>query len=382
VTKKLFYEDSHIKEFDAKVISCLQNGDKYEIELDETAFFPEGGGQSADTGTLDDIAVTYTHSKGDAVLHVTEAPIAVGTEVHGKIDWQKRFSNMQNHSAEHIVSGLVYKRYGFNNVGFHMGEDGVIVDFDGYIPPEELKEIEREANRIITENRAVIAFFPEPKELSSIKYRSKLELTENIRLVIIEGCDVCACCAPHVKHTGEIGVLKIFESIRRKNGIRLRMLAGSDAFEDYCKRAESAAEISAMLSVPQDNITDAVRKLESEKAALSYELGGLRRELIKYKVENLKRIDGNLLFFEPSFNGDDAKFLVNGALPYCGKICAVFFGTETDGYKYCMASENVNLRDKAKEINTALSGRGGGKPEMISGTVNAARDEIEKYFEV
>jgi alanyl-tRNA synthetase len=160
------------------------------------------------------------------------------------------------------------------------------------------------------------------------------------------------------------------------------MLAGSDAFEDYCKRAESAAEISAMLSVPQDNITDAVRKLESEKAALSYELGGLRRELIKYKVENLKRIDGNLLFFEPSFNGDDAKFLVNGALPYCGKICAVFFGTETDGYKYCMASENVNLRDKAKEINTALSGRGGGKPEMISGTVNAARDEIEKYFEV
>ncbi|MGM9521413.1 MAG: alanyl-tRNA editing protein [Oscillospiraceae bacterium] len=380
MTEKLFYKDSHMRSFDAAVISCCMVGDTYETELDRTAFFPEGGGQSADTGVLGGVKVLYTFNDGERIVHRTEGPLEPGARVTGDIDWSKRFKNMQKHTAEHILSGLVHGRFGYNNVGFHMGDDGVILDFDGYISPEELSEIEWEANKIVMENHPVRAYFPDEGELKNIKYRSKLELTKDVRIVEIAGCDVCACCAPHVSNTGEIGSIKIFESLRRKGGVRLRMLSGMDAYEDYCRKASSAAKISALLSAPQNGITEAVKHTIEQRDELSYALGGLKRELIALRTDRILPCEGNMVFFEPSFSPEELRLLVNSALPKCGGICAGFSGSDGVGYKYVMASSSCDLRAMSREINSAIAGRGGGKPEMISGSAAADEETIRKFF--
>lgn len=379
MTRKLYYEDSHIREFDATVRSCVERDGAFEIVLGKTAFFPEGGGNPADVGVLGGVNVLHTFERGDEVVHRCDWALETGASVHGEIDWEKRFSNMQNHTAEHIVSGIVHRRHGYSNVGFHMGAEGVIVDFDGFVDDMELSDIEREANEVVWRNAAVTGSFPAPEELPHLEYRSKLELTENVRLVTIEGVDVCACCAPHVKRTGEIGVIKIFESIRRKNGVRIRMLAGDRAYEDLARRAKSVSEISALLSAKQDGVSGAVQRLLSEREALSYKLGGIKRQMIEMRVAGMDKTDGNALFFEPDLDMKELQLLANAALDKCA-VAAAFSGDDESGYRYVLASKRVDLRAKVKEMNAALNGRGGGKPELVSGSVRAERKEIEGYW--
>ncbi len=379
MTRKLYYEDSHIREFDAAVTLCEKRGGDFEIVLDKTAFFPEGGGNPADTGTLNGVPVLYTFERGSEVIHRCPEPLEPGAAVHGRIDWEKRFSNMQNHTAEHIVSGIVHRRHGYANVGFHMGAEGVIVDFDGYIIEAELSDIEREANEVVWRNVPVTESFPGPEELPRLEYRSKLELTENVRLVTIEGVDVCACCAPHVRRTGEIGPIKIFESIRRKNGVRIRMLAGERAYEDYAKRAGAVAQISALLSAPQDEAAQAVERLLRERDELNYKLGGLKRRIIEMLVRNMDKSDEPAVFFEPDFDMKELQLLANAALER-RPLAACFSGDDGAGWKYVLASHNTDLRPLVKEMNLALRGRGGGRAELVSGTVKAARAEIEAYW--
>ena len=379
MTRKLYYEDAHIRAFDAAVLSCGEREGVFEVILDKTAFFPEGGGNPADTGTLGNARVLHTLERGSQVVHRCDAPLEPGTAVHGEIDWEKRFSHMQNHTAEHIVSGLVHRRHGYDNVGFHMGAEGVIVDFDGFVDDGELADIEREANEAVWRDVPVTQSFPAPEELPGLSYRSKLALTENVRLVTIEGVDVCACCAPHVKRTGEIGVIKIFESIRRKNGVRIRMLAGERAYEDYRKRAGSAAAVSALLSVPQDDVAAAVRRLLDERESLAYKLGGLKRKMIRLEVDIIKETPGNLVFFEEDLDVKELQLLANAAREKCA-VAAAFSGDDGTGYRYVLAAGNTDLRPVVKAMNEALQGRGGGRPELVTGTVRASRAEIEKYF--
>ncbi len=379
MTRRLYYEDSHIREFDAVVVSCEEREGAFEVVLDKTAFFPEGGGNPADTGTLGKVNVLYTFERGDEVVHRCDGPLEAGETVHGKIDWEKRFSNMQNHTAEHILSGIVHRRHGYANVGFHMGEEGVIVDFDGFVDEIELSDIEREANEVVWRNMPVTQSFPAPEDLPHLEYRSKLDLTENVRLVTIEGVDVCACCAPHVKRTGEIGVVKIFESIRRKNGVRVRMLAGDRAYEDFVKRGDSVSQISALLSAKPDEVTPAVERLLAERDALQYKLGGLKRRIIRDKVDIMQETPGNLFFFEPDFDMKELQLLATAAREKCA-VAAAFSGDDEAGWKYVLASQTVDLREKAKAMNAALNGRGGGKPELVTGSVKADRETIERYW--
>ena len=379
MTRKLYYEDSHIKEFDAVVRSCAERDGAFEIVLDKTAFFPEGGGNPADTGTIGDVNVLYTFERGDEVIHKCSGPLMPGSSVHGQIDWEKRFSNMQNHTAEHIVSGLVHRRHGFDNVGFHMGAEGIVVDFDGFVDDQELSDIEREANEAVWRNVPVTTSYPAPEELPGLVYRSKLDLTENVRLVTIEGVDVCACCAPHVKRTGEIGAIKICEAVRRKSGVRIRMLAGDRAYEDYRRRAASAAAISALLSAPQDDMAPAVERLLAERDALAYKLGGLKRKMIRQEVDIIEKAEGDLLFFEPELDGKELQLLANAAAEKCA-VAAAFSGDNGAGYRYVLASQKTDLRPVVRDMNAALQGRGGGRPELVTGTVKAAREEIERYW--
>lgn len=380
MTEKLYYADSHMKGFTANVMFCEYDGKHWCVELDRTAFFPEGGGQAADSGYIGDVKVFDVQEKDGKILHYTECELAQGPYVCS-IDWEQRFRRMQNHSGEHIVSGLINKRFGYDNVGFHLAEDYVTLDFNGELSAEDIAEIELSANKAVWENVRIFAEFPAPEVLDTLNYRSKLELTEDVRIVTVEGYDVCACCAPHVSRTGEIGVIKITDSMKHRGGVRLTMLCGIDAYKDYARKQEAAAEISALLSAKRDDIAPAVKKFYNDLQNEKYQSAELKKTILKAEGEKLTDIEGNYCFFYPAtFDINSLRILVNEAMKHCNGIAAAFSGSDGAGYNYVMGSAHVDLRVKSKEINAAISGRGGGSPEMIQGSSKALRTDIENYF--
>ena len=223
-TRRLYYEDVYKKEFTAKVLECREAKKGFHIILNESAFYPEGGGQPYDLGILNDVEVLEVHEKDGEIIHYTKEAIEAGSDVTGKIDWHRRFDLMQQHSGEHIVSGLVHEAYGYDNVGFHMSSDVITVDLSGVLSEAQLAEIEVETNRKIWENSEVEITYPSREELDKLDYRSKKELTGQVRLVRFPGSDLCACCGTHVTHTGEIGAVKILTVENFHEGIRLTMI--------------------------------------------------------------------------------------------------------------------------------------------------------------
>ena len=379
-TIKLYDADSHLYDFDASVISCEKTDKGFAIVLDKTAFFPEGGGQPADEGTLNGIAVTDVQIKDGIITHTTAEEIPAGSAVKGAIDSEIRFRRMQNHSGEHIVSGLIHKLFGYNNVGFHMGSEDVTLDLDGVLTREDLDKIEMLANRAVYENVNVRAEYSSPEILKDLDYRSKLDLTENVRIVTIEGYDVCACCAPHVNKTGEIGIIKLLDFLKYKGGVRIHMLCGFDALEDYNRRYKNVAAISAKLSAKQAEVYEAVERLSAELSAEKQAAGELKRQLVAMRIAALEPTDGNMVLVEKDMDMLNLRNLENEAVQLCGGICAAFSGSDENGYNYIIASKNVPLRAEAKAINAALNGRGGGKDEMIQGSAKASEAEIRAYF--
>lgn len=380
MTEKLYYKDSHIHEFEANVLACREENGYYYVELDKTAFFPEGGGQSGDTGTINSLRVTDTQEYGDHIFHILLSPLTVGETVFCSLDWMNRFRRMQHHSGEHIISGLIHKKYGYDNVGFHLGEDAVTMDFNGELTQKELDEIEIQANEAIYKNIQITTRFPKPSYLKHLSYRSKLDLTENVRLVSIPGYDLCACCAPHVKRTGEIGIIKLLDTMRHRGGIRIRMKAGYDAFDDYRVKTSNVTAISVALSSPQDQTASAVERICGNLSEIKLENSKLRREILALKISTLKPTNGNICLFEDDLDTHLMRELVNAGVLLCSRACAVFAGNDKTGYKYVIGSKNLNLRDCTNEINCAVSGRGGGSSDMIQGSSNALRADIEKFF--
>ena len=377
-TVKLYYENAYTRTFDARVLSCETAKNGFAVVLDRTAFFPEGGGQSADTGVLGGVRVVDAHEKEGAVIHYTDGPLPVGGTVQGRIDWAERFRKMQNHSGEHIVSGLVHARYGFNNVGFHLGAGGCTIDFDGELSREQLDGIEDAANAAVWENRTVTARFPGPEELKTLEYRSKLDLTENVRIVEIEGIDRCACCAPHVARTGEIGLIKLLDAMRHRGGVRIWLKAGADAAADYRARYTDTAAISGLLNLPQDQLVPGLEKLLAQRDELKYELTALRRKAVEEQAAALEPTEGNLVLFT---EGEDAerRLLANAGMEKCGGVCAVFSGQD-GAWQFVMGSRTRDMRAFAREIREPLSARGGGQETMISGRSTALRETLEAYF--
>lgn len=380
MTKKLFYEDSHLQEFDAKVLSCEERKSGYAIVLDQTAFFPEGGGQAGDTGYLNGVAVIDTHEKEDVVYHYTEEAIAPGTQVHGKLNYQERFSRMQQHSGEHIISGLINRYFGYNNVGFHLGNDVVTMDFDGVLTQEDLKKIEWEANEAVASNLPIQESYPSKEELPNLQYRSKIEIEGQVRLITIPGYDVCACCAPHVKYTGEIGLIKIIGMIHYKGGCRVSMLCGFRALLDYRKKEENNAKISNLLSAKVYETAAAVEKLQGEQQKLKEKNQVYLERYLKEKLNQWESGKNPVLLFTEEGDMNVIRRVIQEKLERCGGICGAFVGEDVQGYHYILASEEANLRDFSKEMNQALNGKGGGKPQMVQGSVSASREQIEEWF--
>lgn len=380
MTKKLFYQDSHLTEFEAVVLSCELEKDAYQVVLDQTAFFPEGGGQYADTGWLDETEVLDVHEKQDVIYHKTTAPLEVGKTVKGKIRWEERFEKMQQHSGEHIVSGIVHERFGYDNVGFHLGSDYCTMDFNGPLTQEELKEVELAANRAVFENLKIQVTYPAKEELAQMEYRSKIEIDGQVRIVTVPGYDVCACCAPHVNQTGEIGLIKLVNMVNYKGGERITMLCGFRAFRDYDKKDANGKEISRLLCAKELEIAEAVEHLKEEQGSLKGKVASMQQRMMQYRAAEITVDQEMTLVFDSELTGNGPRELMNLLLEKGARICTVFAGDDQNGYRYVMGSQTEDVRPIAKKMNDAFAGRGGGKPAMVQGTVNASEEEIRALF--
>lgn len=458
MTEKLFYKDSHMLRFTAAVLECVRmetvhpkesgcmsavtkeegcpaesgsapgvsRAERYQIVLDRTAFFPEGGGQYADTGWIQIMSDTMAPEKNlygqrsgqllecasgeqsvrisesapelsegretrirvldvkerdGKIFHMTDRPLPAGSIVSGEIDWTERFMKMQQHTGEHIVSGLVHARFGYDNVGFHLGSADCTMDFNGEITREELHEIELRANEAVAENLDILVSYPSKEELAGLEYRSKIEIEGQVRIVTIPGFDVCACCAPHVEKTGEIGVIKLTNVQRYKGGVRVTMLCGFRALADYDRKSASVRRISGALCAKEDEVAEAVEHLKEECAQLKARLAEQQREMLRFKARESDGQGAAVCLFEFGLEGDGPRLLMNLVLERGHELCAVFCGDDRDGYRYVIGSRSVDLRKMVKELNAAFSGRGGGKPEMVQGSLKGTKTELRAWMQ-
>ena len=380
MTIKLYDNDSYATEFDAVVIACKKTDKGYRTELDRTLFFPEEGGQCADKGKIDGVDIFHVELIGDTIYHYSDTAFKPGASVHGVIDFDLRFRNMQNHTGEHIICGIAHRLFGYDNVGFHLGADYVTMDLSGELTYDDLRRIEELANKAVAANMPVTAGYPSAEELRDLDYRAKLDITENVRIVTIGDVDCCACCAPHVAHTGEIGVIKILDAIRYKGGMRLNILCGHLAVEDYQARYMRNVEISGLLSAKQQDIVSAVQKLLDDNNSLKQQLADKNRQISAIVADSVQPSPGNICICHSMLTPDMLRIVANEAVSKAGGILTVLCGNDEDGYKYVMAVNSGDITPYVKNANAALNGRGGGKGNMAQGSFGARLDEIKKYF--
>ena len=380
MTEQIYYTNPCCKSFDAIVLSCESHDkDSWEVVLNRTAFYPEGGGQPGDIGTINGIPVTDTHIKNDTIVHYMLQPLEVGTEVHGEIDWEYRFDLMQNHSGEHIVSGIIHADNHANNVGFHMGTDTITVDVDQPVTVEKLREYEMLANIAVWKNIATEITYPDAETLKTLQYRSKKELSGDVRIVTFPGYDTCACCALHVQHTGEIGLIKLISVQKHKSGSRIEMLCGRRAMEYVNTIEQQNHKISVALSAKPFETANAVTRLKEETAQITMQFNDMESAVFEQKAADLAH-QGNVLLFENNLTPFRVRKLAAAVMETCDGRCAVFSGDDEHGYKYTIGEKNGDVRTLVKEVNNHLNGRGGGKPFLAQGSVAATQHEIELFF--
>ncbi len=390
-TKKLYDYDAYATDFEACVISCeeIKVADKsgvenilYEIILDQTLFFPEEGGQTPDKGFLDEIEVVDVQIRKDVIKHFITRPVEVGTNVKGTIDWQHRFFNMQQHSGEHLFSGLAHRKYGLRNVGFHLSNQIVTMDFDKALTEEQLKEMEWEINQAIVANVEIKTGYPSKEGLAVLEYRSKIEIDGAVRIVEIPGYDICACCAPHVHRTGEIGMFKIQNVQNYKGGMRISFLCGFRALEEYRKKSEIISELSGMLTTNQDNVVDHVSKLKTQVQSLKTQLSNAKQTLMESKIAEIPADQKNVFLFERDIDTPVMRTVVNKLVESHDGICGIFVGDDENGYNFIVGSKTIDCREIATKLREELNARGGGKAPMIQGSVEAAKDSIARTLEI
>ena len=378
-TRKLYYEDCHLSGFSAQVLSCERGEKGWEVTLDATAFYPEGGGQACDLGVLGGAAVLDVQERGETVVHLCDGALAVGERVEGKIDYARRFTLMQQHSGEHILSGIIHRRYGYHNTGFHMGSELITVDFDGVIPAEDLPQIEAEANRAVWENLPIRCWYPEPEELPGVFYRTKKALPWPVRIVEIPGYDSCACCGVHVANTGQIGLVKLFSVIGFRGGSRLEMACGGPALGLLNLAFAQNKLVSQAFSAKWQETGEAAQRMNQALEAEKFKSNQLQKRVFGLIAESYVN-RGDVLRFEEGLQAVQIRELADAIAEACGGVAAVFSGADGKGYGYSMVTRQGDIREFGKELTKALSGRGGGKPNFQQGSVAASRQEIEAFF--
>ncbi len=373
-----YYVNPYQKELTTLVTACEEAKNGWRVELEQTIFYPTGGGQPCDLGTLGGAIVLDVFEEGDRVIHLCDHPVAVGSEVHCCIDWDRRFMLMQQHSGEHMLSGIVFSRFGYHNVGFHMGSDVITIDFSGEINEQELHELETDVNHVIYQDIPSHIFYPDPETLATLSYRSKKALTGTVRLVQFQDIDLCACCGLHVRRSGEVGLVKLLSTTKFREGSRIELLCGKRALEYLNLVFEQNRKISALLSAKPLSTAAAVERVSEELKNAQYRCTGLENASFASLAERYSGA-GDVLLFEEDLSPDALRRLCDAVLRTCGGRCAVFSGSDGQ-YKYALGSLTEDLRNFTKAMNAALNGRGGGKPQFVQGSVSAEREAICTYF--
>lgn len=379
MTKRLYENDSYLRTFEATVEACEPCEGGFAVTLDQTAFFPEGGGQPADWGTLGGVAVTDVQEAEGIITHLCAAPLAVGQTVTGELYFERRFLHMQLHSGEHILSGLIHQLTGLDNVGFHMGSAAVTIDFNGPVPAETLQKAERLANETIWKNEAIELLYPTREELPAIPFRSKKEIAGQVRLVKIPGADLCACCGTHVSRTGEVGIVKVIDCQNYKGGVRITLHAGSRALAHYDAENRLLREAGVLLKAPPEEVPAAIEKLLQKQEALRYQFNMLTRKLNEMQCAAIPSGQKHYCAFTQAEDANEIR-------AFCDMLCqkvtvAAVFAVGEQGTKYCIGSRTKDVRPLAKALNEAFQGRGGGKPEMVQGSVTAEEETLRRFWE-
>lgn len=403
MTTRLFYENVYQQEFEAKVLFCGQEGEKNYLLLDKTCFYPEGGGQPADRGKLLWAGDTKEQGKSGClrveetenlqiinvvdvqyvdgeIRHYVDKPVASDAMIRGKIDWQRRFDLMQQHSGEHIVSGMIHEKYGYDNVGFHMGEDLITIDLNGIITREELEEIEERVNTYLWKNQKIHIFYPKEDDREKAEYRSKREIEGELRLVEFPGADCCACCGLHVERTGEIGLVKLLSVKHFREGVRIEMVSGKRALTLLNSHLQANSAIAVELSARAGETAAAVNRLQEENYRLKGQMIKMNNEHFARRAEQSEG-KGDVVFFEPIMEATEVRKETDKILDNCGGVCVVLSGEDGQGYKYAIGCREGDIRPVLKEMNKTLCGRGGGKPDFAQGSLQAEKKQIEAFFQ-
>lgn len=378
---ELFYRDEYAREFDAEVISCQKGKKGYEVALSDTAFYPEGGGQPADRGTLGQVNVLDVKRRNGEILHIADAPLEPGMTVHGVLDWERRFDHMQQHSGEHILSGVVHAQFGYDNVGFHMNDEVVTVDFNGPITWEEAMELEDKVNAYIWTDAESRELYPSEEELKAMDYRSKIELKGKVRLVEYPGADLCACCGTHVAHTGEIGLMKILSVSRHKDGVRMEMLFGGRAMKDYDRKHLLNTEFSCRLSSKPYETGEALQRVLDEMNAMKFRMQAMNERYYAMRATSIPVGEPVIFFNEPGMSMVEIRKFCDYLIS-TGKVktAMIISPKDKESVNYVMGSADLNMRDVGKLLNEELHGRGGGRPEMVQGSFQAEAEAVEQAF--
>ena len=385
MTEKLYEQDAFLIKFEAKVRSCVKGKKGFDVVLDRTAFYPEGGGQPYDTGRLevtgscDKVKVLEVHNRDGEVVHTCNHPLEEGAAVTGVIDWDRRFDLMQQHSGEHVVSGLAHALWGCENVGFHLGTEVVTIDFDRPLDEKQFTMLESEANKCLWLDLPTEITYPSSEELPHINYRSKKELTGQVRIVTFSGADCCACCGTHVRSAGQVGLVKLLSMQKFREGVRIELVCGGRALQHLSRIMEQNSQVSHLLSAKPLQTGAAVARLLEENAALKSRLMTLEDSRFQELARQYAGA-GDVVLFEDGLSPDGLRRLCDAVLHTCGGRCACFSGEDVSGYKYAIGWSGGDLRAFVKELNQALNGRGGGKPDFVQGSVQGSRAEIEAFF--
>lgn len=381
-TIKRYDINAYETKFEANVLACTpaRENSCFEVVLDQTAFFPEEGGQSPDQGMLADAKVLDVQIREDVIYHYVDKPLKVGEEVIGEIDWAHRFNNMQQHSAEHIFSGLTYKTYGYQNVGFHLSNQIVTMDFDGPLTPEQVEELETKVNEAIANNVEIKTGYPTKEELEKLEYRSKKEIEGELRIVEVVGYDVCACCAPHVKRTGEIGGFKVMNVQNYKGGVRISFLCGFRMLQAFRDKSKILSDLVGVLTTSEENVVEMVTKQKTQIQSLKTKLGSAKQELVLQKLEQIPGEQEDVIIFEEDIDTPVMRNVVNSLTETHMGYVGIFVGNDDEGYSFIVGSKEKDCRDLSNILREKLEARGGGSNLMIQGSVSRTKEMIEEFF--
>lgn len=382
MTEKLYFKDSYICSCESEVLNITKIKDGILVELDKTVFFPTGGGQPYDKGTINDIEVIDVSEADGRIYHkLLSVDFSVGDKVFCIINKELRFLRMQSHTGEHIFSGVAHKMFDVENVGFHMDENHIMtVDFDKPLTSEEIFEIEKQANEFVYSDHKINTYIFSTEQSLDFEYRSKLELTEDIRIVEIENVDKCACCAPHLSSTGQVGIIKVLSAVSHRGGVRITLVCGKAAFTDYIQCYNQIADISTTLCLKHNEAYDGVKRLIEANSRLKYELEQMKVDHLKYIASSISPSDVVLMFFD-SFSADELRILSNFIKENGSSVVILLSGNDVKGYSYCINSDSIDLVSFKGAFNNALQGSGGGKGSLVQGKLKATKDIVQKFID-